>query len=201
MRSFIALAALLSTAALGGDYDDDKRVATVVKTARAPFEEAAKKLLSKNEKSQREGFSFLVYSEDLAIRPILGVPPKRLDPSDERGIIDVAEERLGELIKDFRTRLILDLEDKRLIPNPKSYPGPKPEGELPPGRVCDWAYLTLRHVNVASRHESELDWEVGRDTFLEKSNASKDRVIAEYKKTGKWVPIKVDPPSDLESRD
>jgi hypothetical protein len=56
--------------------------------------------------------------------------------------------------------------------------------------VCDEAYLALRNLlHVSTGHESMMDFLVGSKAFLWRPNKSKDALIENYKKTGRWVSL------------
>src|SRR6185295_13969110 len=112
--------------------------------------------------------------------PLIAMDAKSLDPERERQLIDVAGSELEVLEKDLKKRLIRDLKDRRLVPRHTNL-GPKPEEVPPPERVCDAAYLGIRHfLHVATGHEDEIDYEVGAKIFLNKADGVKDKIIEEF---------------------
>lgn len=96
---------------------------------------------------------------------------------------------LAEIASDSRRRLVQELDrmlaDKRDVKQPDLGPGVE---ESPiPRRVCDEAYLMLRHMLVTG--ESDDAQYLNERAFLNRDDKAKDREIARYKQMKTWVPL------------
>ena len=81
--------------------------------------------------------------EDLAIQPLLEIPPSKLTPSDHAWLINTIADAEVAFRNSIVLRLISLLDDKTPVPQPII---PNSEGQPLPRRICDEAYMALRQI-------------------------------------------------------
>ncbi|HEY2407229.1 MAG TPA: hypothetical protein VGI10_14565 [Polyangiaceae bacterium] len=127
-------------------------------------------------------FAFLSEIGDLAIVPVLEGPLRDDPKSTVQALNLLADAELG-LRQKVIARVNQLLDDKRPVP-PRPRIGPKPDEPDHPRRVCDEAYVAMRHI--VHFGESQYGSVVEPSFFFAAPEAARDKAIAEARRSNNW---------------
>jgi hypothetical protein len=146
--------------------------------------QAARLWSAENDGARKDAaFSILDSLQELSIVPLLEVGPPA-DPAQIPQYLRMVTEHEGELRKGMVAKLEPLLRDHRQIP-PQPHFGPKPEGDNPPRRVCDEAYLSIRHLLHAALNDLEEE-AVNETAFLNSPEKARNAEIERAHSSGNW---------------
>ncbi|MGE5692794.1 MAG: hypothetical protein ACM3YF_03340 [Candidatus Zixiibacteriota bacterium] len=162
----------------------DSLAQQTISDAREPVRAAVKLLFGYDHKMSTKATLLLGGMEELAVIPLLEIPP----PSDIRQLnwlMHTVVEAELDLRKRTVERFRKMLEDTTPIPIPPPLSPIKEEEEPPPRRVCDEAYMLLRRL--LNYTESEDVYYMNMRAFLDLEDKERSTEIARWKKTGNWT--------------
>ena len=149
--------------------------------SREPYQIATRLFVGTDQSDAAKGMSFLLRAQELAIVPLIESQPARV--VDQVSALRMAIAAETKLRRKLAAKLDTLLNDKTPVPG-EPPPNSKAEERNPPRRVCDEAYLAMQRL--VHFGESELEALSGAHSFLELSDAEKDKLIHQARSSGKW---------------